>query len=83
VHRAARQQFVDDVEDTIPVVNYDTTFAKSHAVLLVVTRRQGKRRGAHDLIIAATASATQRDVVSADSHAFHDLPGVNLRPHRF
>jgi hypothetical protein len=34
-----------------------------------------------DLIIAATAHATQREVVSAES-TFKDLPGVILRPHR-
>jgi tRNA(fMet)-specific endonuclease VapC len=80
--RAARQQFVDDVKDVIPVVDYDTSIATSHAQLLVVVRLQGRPRGAHDLIIAATARATQREVVSADPPAFHDLPGVSLRPHR-
>jgi tRNA(fMet)-specific endonuclease VapC len=68
--------------DTIPIVDYDSTVAGSHAELLVVTRRRGRPRGAHDLIIAATARATQRDVVSADPSAFVDLPGVSLRSHR-
>jgi len=81
-HRAARQQFVDIVKKVMPVIDYDTTIASSHAQLLVVTRRQGRPRGAHDLIIAATASATQREVVSADPSAFGDLPGVSLRPYR-
>ncbi|HWG72944.1 MAG TPA: PIN domain-containing protein [Acidimicrobiales bacterium] len=81
-HRAARQQFVDEIRDTIPIVDYDSTVASSHAQLLVVTRQQGKPRGAHDLIIAATARATQRDVVSADPSAFLDLPGVSFRSHR-
>ncbi len=81
-HRAARQQLVEDVKDTIPVVDYDSTVATSHARLLVATRRQGKPRGAHDLIIAATASATQREVVSTDPSAWRDLPGIKLRLHR-
>jgi len=81
-HKAARQQFVDDIKDVIPVVDYDTSIATSHAQLLVIARRQGRTRGAHDLIIAATARATQREVVSADPSAFQDLPGVFLRPHR-
>jgi len=80
--RAARQQFVDDVKDVIPIVDYDTTIASSHAQLLVVARRQGRPRGAHDLIIAATARATRREVVSADPLAFRDLPGGSLRSHR-
>ena len=39
------------------------------------------RRGAHDLIIAATAKATDRTIVSAEHTAFEDLPGVAVRPH--
>jgi tRNA(fMet)-specific endonuclease VapC len=88
-HRADRQQFVEAVTDTIPVLDYDALVAAAHAELLVAVRRQGRPRGAHDLIIAATANATQREVVSADSSAYQDLPGVRghrnfaLSGHRF
>jgi tRNA(fMet)-specific endonuclease VapC len=81
-HRSARQAFVDDVTDVIPIVDYDATVATSHAELLVAVRRQGRPRGAHDLIIAATAKATQREVVSADRSAYDDLPGIAVRSHR-
>lgn len=81
-HRADRQQFVDELRDLIPIVDYDAPVAAAHAELLVAVRRQGRPRGAHDLIIAATANATQREVVSADSSAYRDLPGVTLRSHR-
>jgi tRNA(fMet)-specific endonuclease VapC len=81
-HRSARQEFVDDVTEVIPIVDYDATIATSHAELLVAVRRQGRPRGAHDLIIAATAKATQREVVSADSSAYDDLPGIAVRSHR-
>lgn len=80
--RSERQQFVDEIKETIPVVNYDENVAAVHAELLVAARRQGRPRGAHDLIIAATANATQREVVSADRSAYQDLPGVALRSHR-
>jgi tRNA(fMet)-specific endonuclease VapC len=82
LHRADRQQFVDEVGESIPVVEYDATIAAAHAELLVAVRRQGRPRGAHDLIIAATANATQREVVTADTTAYADLPGVSLRSHR-
>ena len=82
VHRRGRQQFVDEVNDIIPIVDYDATVAAVHAELLVAVRRQGRPRGAHDLIIAATANATQREVVSADDSAYQELPGVMLRSHR-
>lgn len=81
-HRAVRQGFVDDIKAVIPVINYDATVAASHAELLVAVRRQGQPRGAHDLIIAATAKATQREVVSADVAAFNQLPSVAVRSHR-
>ena len=73
---------MDDVIDVIPILDYDQAVASSHAELLVVVRRQGRPRGAHDLIVAATAKATQREVVSADNTAYRDLPGVVVRSQR-
>ena len=76
-----RRQFLDDVLATVPVVDYDVDVAEAHASLLVAVRRQGRPRGAHDLVIAATALASDRMVVSADQAAFADLPGVVARHH--
>jgi predicted nucleic acid-binding protein len=42
----------------------------------------GRPRGAHDLIIAATARATRRMVVTADTSAFADLTEVHVQAHR-
>lgn len=81
-HRTARQEFVDAVTEVVPIIDYDSAVAVSHAELLVAARRQGRLRGAHDLIIAATAKATQREVVSADRTAYDELPGVSVRSHR-
>jgi tRNA(fMet)-specific endonuclease VapC len=78
--RSVRGAYVDDIVATIPVLAYDAEVAEAHAELLVVVRSQGKSRGAHDLIIAATARAFDRVVVSADFTAFRDLPGVETRP---
>ncbi|MDZ7732566.1 MAG: PIN domain-containing protein [Acidimicrobiia bacterium] len=80
--RRARQAFLDDLVETVPVSPYDLTVAASHTELLVAVREAGRPRGAHDLVIAATARAAGRDVVSADPAGFEDLPGVALRPHR-
>jgi tRNA(fMet)-specific endonuclease VapC len=81
-NRAGREQFVDAVINAVPVVDYDIHVAKVHAMLLAAVRRQGRPRGAHDLIIAATARAGGRVVVTADSFAFSDLPDVAVRSHR-
>lgn len=77
--RPGRAAFVRSVLDTVPVEDYDVTVARTHATLLAHVRRTGRPRGAHDLIIAATAAARDRLVVSADSAAFADLPGVAVR----
>jgi tRNA(fMet)-specific endonuclease VapC len=78
-HRGARASFVRSVLDTIPVEDYDVSVATRHAQLLAHVQRTGIRRGAHDLIIAATAATTNRIVVSLDATAFVDLPGVQVR----
>ncbi len=80
--RAPRQTFVDDIVATLQVLTYDLDVSVAHAELLVAVRRQGLPRGAHDLIIAATAKASDRTVVTADATAFEDLPDVSVRGHR-
>lgn len=75
----AREQFVQDVEETIEILPYTRSTAADHAALLDHVRRSGKPRGAHDLIIAAHARQTGRQVVSLDVKArFGDLPGVDI-----
>jgi tRNA(fMet)-specific endonuclease VapC len=77
--RAQRSAFVRSVLDTVPIEDYDVQVAQEHARLLAHVRRSGRPRGAHDLVIAATAVARDRLVVSTDSSAFADLPGVSVR----
>jgi tRNA(fMet)-specific endonuclease VapC len=77
--RRTRAAFVRAVLDTAAVEDYDLQVARVHAALLAHVRRTGRPRGAHDLIIAATAAARDRVVVSTDSTAFADLPGVPVR----
>ncbi len=78
-HRRAREQFVDDVEESIEVLPYTKSTAAEHASLLDHVRRTGRPRGAHDLIIAAHAKQSGRLVVSLDAKArFSDLPGVDV-----
>jgi tRNA(fMet)-specific endonuclease VapC len=74
-----RRRFVDSLLAAIPVEPYELETAKVHAALLAHTRRKGRARGAHDLLIAATARARSRVVVTADSKGFDDLPQVAVR----
>ncbi len=77
--RETRKAFVAAVLEAVSVENYDLDVAGAHGVLLAHTRRTGRPRGAHDLIIAATARAREREVVSGDEGGFAELPEVSLR----
>jgi tRNA(fMet)-specific endonuclease VapC len=77
--RQRRRSFVEDILASVPIEPYDLDAARAHASLLAYTHRSGGRRGAHDLLIAATALARSRIVVSADPRGFVDLPGVVVR----
>jgi tRNA(fMet)-specific endonuclease VapC len=81
-HRPRREAFVDDMISSIPVIPYDLSVAAHHAKLLAAVKIGGRPRGAHDLIIAATARATNRKVITADPEAFGQLPGVDVAAHR-
>jgi tRNA(fMet)-specific endonuclease VapC len=80
--RNARQAYVDEIIESLPIIAYDRDVAVEHADLLVAVRDQGRPRGAHGLLIAATARATDRAVVTADQEAFANLPGVATADHR-
>lgn len=77
--RAGRAAFVEDVLQTLTVEDYTLETARAHALQLAATRASGAPRGAHDLIIAATAVASGRTVVTADARGFQGLPGVDVR----
>jgi tRNA(fMet)-specific endonuclease VapC len=78
-YRDARRELVEGVIERVEVVPFDLEVARHHAALLAHTRRIGQPRGAHDIQIAATASATARTVVTTDATAFDGLPGVARR----
>jgi tRNA(fMet)-specific endonuclease VapC len=78
--REERERFVAAVLDAVSVEVYDLDVAEAHAALLAHVRQAGAPRGAHDLIIAATARATERQIVSLDRGGFSRLPGVSISP---
>jgi tRNA(fMet)-specific endonuclease VapC len=78
-HAARRRAMVDAVLGVFDVLPFDLTTARHHAALLAYARQDGRPRGAHDLLIAATARATSRLVLTTDRRAFLDLPAVTHR----
>jgi tRNA(fMet)-specific endonuclease VapC len=77
--KPARRKFVEELLSSVPVEAYDLDTARVHAELLSHARKEGRIRGAHDLLIAATARARARTVVTADAAGFDGLPGVQVR----
>ena len=76
-HRARRSEFLVRILETLPVEPYDLATAEAHGRLLAHVHRSGTQRGAHDLIIAATAAATKRIILTGDRNArFGELPGI-------
>jgi tRNA(fMet)-specific endonuclease VapC len=76
--REKREQFVSSVLEAVSVEPYDLDIAEAHAALLAHVRQTGTPRAARDLIIAATARARARQVVSSDQSGFADLPDVSV-----
>lgn len=77
---AAQTAFLDEILDVVPVHTYDRAVANHHGALLAHVQRTGSTRGVHDLIIAATARATERIVLTTDERArFGELPEVTVR----
>ncbi len=80
--RDARLVYLEEILESLRIIAYDRKVAVEHTDLLLAVRKQGRPRGAHDLLIAATARATDRTIVTADQEAFTDLPGVATAIHR-
>lgn len=77
---AAQRSFLDEILQVLPVHDYDRAVSEHHAALLAHVQRSGRRRGAHDLIVAATARATSRTILTTDQRAcFSELPDVSAR----
>jgi tRNA(fMet)-specific endonuclease VapC len=77
--KPVRRRFVETLLASVPVEAYDLDTARVHAELLAHSQREGRTRGAHDVLIAATARARARTVVTADAAGFDGLPGVQIR----
>ena len=56
--RRAREAFLHEIVEVLPIIDYTVDVARAHAELLVAVKTAGRPRGAHDLIIASTAKAT-------------------------
>jgi tRNA(fMet)-specific endonuclease VapC len=75
-HKQARSVHVEAVLASLPIEDYTLAVARIHARLAAEAMSKGKR-SAYDLMIAATAAATSRTLLTTDGKAeFGQLAGV-------
>jgi tRNA(fMet)-specific endonuclease VapC len=76
-HRQARAIRVEALLGSLPVETYGLEAARVHARLAVEAMRSGVTRSAYDIMIAATAAAANRVLLTTDAKArFDQLTGV-------
>jgi tRNA(fMet)-specific endonuclease VapC len=76
-HKAARAAHVEALLSSLPIETYSLDVARVHARLAVEAMAKGRPRSAYDMMIAATAAATNRVLLTTDAKAgFDQLSGV-------
>jgi tRNA(fMet)-specific endonuclease VapC len=76
-HKQARSGRVEAILASLPIEEYTLAVARIHARLAVEAMSTGKPRSAYDMMIAATAAATNRILLTTDANAeFGQLPGI-------
>ena len=76
-HRQARAVRVEAILSSLPVEPYTVGIARVHARLAAAAMAKGRPRSANDMVIAATAAATSRILLTTDASAgFDQLTGV-------
>jgi tRNA(fMet)-specific endonuclease VapC len=76
-HRQSRAVRVEAILSSLPIEPYTVGVARVHARLVVEAMARGRPRSANDMMIAATAAATSRILLTTDASAgFGQLGGV-------
>lgn len=76
-HKQARAVHVEALLSGLPIEGYSLGVARVHARLAVEAMSKGKPRSAYDMMIASTAAATNRILLTTDASAgFDQLSGV-------
>ena len=68
-HRQSRAVRVEAILSSLPIEPYTVGVASVHARLVVEAMARGRTRSANDMMIAATAAATSRILLTTDASA--------------
>ena len=76
--RLKRSAYVERILEDFPIFPFDLTASRVYAELWATLQIKGKRIGAHDLIIAATAISKGFSVATFDLRDFGKIDGLSL-----
>jgi tRNA(fMet)-specific endonuclease VapC len=74
--RERRNAYVEAILEQMPVLAFDLTVARVHSAISAELERTGRKIGAHDLMIAATAMVHDYRVATRDLRSFPKIPGL-------
>lgn len=75
-HKQTRAVHVEALLSSLPIESYTLSVARVHARLAVEAMSKGRPRSAYDMMIAATAAAANRVLLTTDASAgFDQLSG--------
>jgi tRNA(fMet)-specific endonuclease VapC len=77
--RHRRQAFVEGLLARLPVIAFDLTVARVHASLWASLAKRGVVIGERDLMIGATAIATEYAIATHDQRSFSKIPGLKVQ----
>jgi tRNA(fMet)-specific endonuclease VapC len=78
LRRGRREQFVERILRTVPVIPFTLEVARSHSRIWADQVKSGTLIGAHDLLIAATAIAHDLALLTHDKRHFERVEGLKL-----
>ena len=78
VRRARVETLIEGLLSRIPVIAFDLTCARAHAIMSADLRTRGQAVGAHDLLIAATAVALGYRVTTRDRRSFPRIRDLDV-----
>jgi len=76
--RNRREAFLEGLLAKLPVFPFDLVTARIHAQVWAQLAAKGVTVGPHDLLIAATALATDSTVATRDDRSFPLIPGLSF-----
>jgi predicted nucleic acid-binding protein len=77
-HRAKRQQYLQTILNSLPILPYTEQTAYEHARIWAELEASGKRIGFYDLIVAATALERGSEVATFNLKHFAQVKGLSV-----